>query len=44
MHTRGRGGGGGEVEESVIKYKCTEWMAPDKCCGISFVHWSDQVH
>ena len=31
------------VEESVIRYVCTKRMAPDYCCGIFFVYWSDQV-
>ena len=29
---------------SVIRYVCTKWMAPNKCCGIVFVHWFGQVH
>ena len=39
MSTRERG-----VKKSVIRYVRTKWMAPDKCCGILFVHWSGQVH
>ena len=39
MRTSGR-----EVEKSVIRYVRTKWMAPDKCSGIFFVHWSGQVH
>ena len=35
---------GGGVEKSVIKYVRTKWMAPNKYCGIFFVHWSGQVH
>ena len=38
------GEGGGGVEKSVIKYVRTKWMAPNKYCGIFFVHWSGQVH
>ena len=40
MSTRGRKG----VEKPVIKYVRTKWIAPSKCCGIFFVHWSGQVH
>ena len=36
--------GGTGVEKSVIRYVRTKWMAPDKCCGIFFVHCSGQVH
>ena len=25
-------------EKSVIRYERTKWMAPEKCCGIFFVH------
>ena len=32
------------VEQSVISYVRTKWMAPDKCCGIFCVHWFGQVH
>ena len=39
MRTRWRG-----IEKSVIRYVRTKWMAPDKCCGIFFVHWSGQIH
>ena len=34
---------GGGVEKSVIKYVRTKWMAPNNCCGISFVYWSGQL-
>ena len=44
MLTRKRGGGGGGVEKSVLRYTRTKWMAPNKCCGIFFVHWYGQVH
>ena len=33
LRTRGR-----EAEKSVIRYVRTKWMAPNKCCGIFFVH------
>ena len=36
---KGRG-----VKKSVIRYVLTKWMAPDKCFGTLFVHWSNQVH
>ena len=35
MRTRGRG--------VVIIYVRPKWMGPNKCCGIFFVHWFDQV-
>ena len=41
IHIRARGRG---VEKSVIRYVRTKWIAPNKCCGILFVHWSGQVH
>ena len=46
IQRRGRGGlgGGGVVEKSDIRYVRTKWMAPDKCCGTFFVHWSGQEH
>ena len=31
------------VEKSLIRYVRTKWMAPNKCCGIFFVHWFSQV-
>ena len=40
----GLGGGGGVVEKLDIRYVRTKWMAPDKCCGTFFVHWSGQEH
>ena len=35
---------GGWVEKFVIRYVGTKWMAPNKCCGIFFMHWFVQVH
>ena len=32
------------VEKLVLRYVRTRWMAPNKCCGIFFVHWFRQVH
>ena len=32
------------VEKLVLRYIRTKWMAPNKSCGIFFVHWYDQVH
>ena len=34
----------GGVEKLVLSYIRTKWMAPNKCCGIFFVHWYGQVH
>ena len=27
------------VEKLVLRYVSTKWMAPNKCCGIFYVHW-----
>ena len=32
------------VEKLVLRYVRTKWMSPNKCCGIFFVHWYDQVN
>ena len=32
---QGRGG----LEKLVLRYVSTKWMAPNKCCGIFYVHW-----
>ena len=32
------------VEELVIRYVHTKWIASNKFCGIFFVHWFGQVH
>ena len=32
------------VEKLVLRYVRTKWMAPNKCCGIFFVHWCGQVN
>ena len=44
MSTRERRWERGGVEKSVIKYVRTKWMAPNKHCGMFFVHCSCQVH
>ena len=54
VRDRGNGGGhpkcvqvrtgGGEVEEFVIRYVYTKWKAPNKFCGIFFVHWFGHIH
>ena len=35
---------GREVENLVLRYVRTKWMAPNKFCGIFFLHWFGQVH
>ena len=32
------------VEKPVIRYVRAKSMDPNKCCGIFFVYWPDQVH
>ena len=44
MLTREREVGGGGLDKLVQRYVRTKWMAPNKCCGIFFVHWYGQVH
>ena len=34
---------GRKVEKSVLRYVRIKWMAPNKFCGIFFVHWFGQV-
>ena len=35
---------GGRFEKLVLRYIRTKWLAPNKFCGIFFVHWYGQVH
>ena len=39
----GGGGGVGRIKKSIIRSAHTKWMAPIKCHGILFVHWSGHV-
>ena len=32
------------IEKSTLRYVRTKWIAPNKYCGIFFVHWYSQVH
>ena len=33
----------GRIEKLIIRSTHTKWIAPNKCHGVFFVHWSGQV-